>query len=293
MNSVGLKSRVSPSHHSRCAIRRIHDPRSASDCDDSVAIEEPLEIRIAGDTVALTMRTPGDDTDLALGFLFAEGIISGAADVSSVAHCGRLGAEGYGNAVDVVASPGVVFATERLEATRRGTLTTSACGVCGRRTIDDLLATCSPLAPGPVLGASVICGAVAALRETQSTFARTGGTHAAAAYSAGAERLATSEDVGRHNAVDKVVGALLRKGLVGARSRGEPAAPAPALLVVSGRTSFELVQKATRAGIRILASVSAPTTLAVDLASTAGLTLAGFVRGDALNLYSHPERVAG
>lgn len=274
------------------AIRRVRDPRTDSDRDDSVAVEEPLEIRVAGDPVAVTMRTPGDDGDLALGFLYSEGIIAGARDVGSVAHCGRLGHEGYGNTVDVVAGPGVVLAHERVEAMRRGTLTTSACGVCGRRTIQDLLASCPRLPPGPRLGARALVRAVAALREAQATFARTGGTHAAAAYDARGARLVAREDVGRHNAVDKVVGALLRKGLVGAEAGGGLSTDAPVLLVVSGRASFEMAQKATRAGIPILASVSAPTTMAVDLALAAGLTLAGFVRGEALNVYSHPERIA-
>jgi FdhD protein len=274
----------------RHAIRQVHHPRSAVCKEDSVAVEEPLEIRVAGDPVGITMRTPGEDGDLALGFLYSEGIIAGAADVSSVAHCGRLGAEGYGNAVDVVASPGVVLSRERVEATARDSLATSACGVCGRRTIHDLMASCERLAPGPVLGARAVSAAVAALRETQSTFARTGGTHAAAAYDARGARLAAREDVGRHNAVDKVVGALLKQGLIGGAA---PSTSGPALLAVSGRASFEMAQKAIRARIPVLASISAPTTLAVDLALAAGLTLAGFVRGDALNVYAHPERIFG
>jgi FdhD protein len=236
------------------------------------------------------MRTPGDDGDLALGFLFAEGIVEAADDVGAVAHCGRPGEEGYGNVVEVTPAAGVALAIERLEATRRGTLTTAACGVCGRRTIDDLMASCLRLPAGPVVTAGVVAAAVAALRDAQGVFARTGGTHGAAAHDAAGERLAAREDVGRHNAVDKVVGALLRERRVGARLAGG-AAP-PALLVVSGRASFEMVQKAARAGIAVLASVSAPTTLAVDLAESANVTLAGFVRGSSLNVYTHPWRVA-
>jgi FdhD protein len=273
----------------RVALRRVHDPRTGSSRDDSVAVEEPLEIRIAGDAVAVTMRTPGDDGDLALGFLYAEGIVGSAADVGSVAHCGRPGEAGYGNVVEVTAGAGVALDFERVQASRRGTLTTAACGVCGRRTIEDLVASCTPLAPGPVLRASVVAAAVASLREAQGVFARTGGTHAAAAHDASGTRLAAREDVGRHNAVDKVVGALLRERRVGP---GAPAEGAPALLVVSGRASFEMVQKAARAGIPVLASVSAPTTLAIDLALATGVTLAGFVRGEKLNVYAHPERIA-
>jgi len=253
-----------------------------------VAVEEPLEIRIAGDTVAVTMRTPGDDGELTLGFLWGEGLIASPADVGSVAHCGRPGEDGYGNVVEVVPGAGVALAVERVEASRRGTLTTAACGVCGRRTIDDLMARCAPLPEGPVVPWSVLTAVVAGLREVQGTFARTGGTHAAAAHDAAGRRLVAREDVGRHNAVDKVVGALLREGRLGP---GAPDDGRPALLVVSGRASFEMVQKAARAGIPILASVSAPTSLAVDLAHAARLTLAGFVRGESLNVYAHPARI--
>lgn len=235
------------------------------------------------------MRTPGEDGDLALGFLFGEGIIGAAADVGSIAHCGRPGEEGYGNVLEVAPGAGVALDFERLDASRRGTLTTAACGVCGRRTVDDLLARCAALAPGPVVPWPVVTAAVASLREAQGTFARTGGTHAAAAHDAAGRRLLAREDVGRHNAVDKVVGALLREGRLGP---GVPEERRPALLVVSGRASFEMVQKTTRAGIPILASVSAPTSLAVDLAQAARLTLAGFVRGESLNVYAHPARIA-
>jgi FdhD protein len=272
----------------RHAIRLVHDPLTGSSREDSVAVEEPLEVRVSGDAVAVTMRTPGDDGDLTLGFLYAEGIIASAADVGSVAHCGRPGEEGYGNVVEVVPGAGAVLRLERVEASRRGTLTTAACGVCGRRTIDDLVEACAALPPGPALTRGAVLAAVAALREVQGTFARTGGTHAAAVHDAAGRRLLSREDVGRHNAVDKVVGALLREGRLGP---GAPAAGRPALLVVSGRASFEMVQKAARAGIPILASVSAPTTLAVDLAQATGVTLVGFVRGDTLNVYAHPARI--
>ena len=250
-----------------------------------MAVEEPLEIRVGGDAVAVTMRTPGDDLDLVLGFLYAEGIVGSSSDVGSIAHCGRPGEDGYGNVVEVTAAPGTVLVCERLEATRRGTLTTSACGVCGRRTVEDLVASCQRVPDGPVLPPERVAAAVEGLREAQGVFARTGGTHGAAAYDATGRRLVTREDVGRHNAVDKVVGALLRQGRLG------PGVRPPALLVVSGRASFEMVQKSVRAGIPIVASVSAPTTLAVDLAAEANVTLAGFVRGARLNVYAHPERI--
>jgi FdhD protein len=261
----------------------------AASRDDAVAVEEPLEIRIAGDAVAVTMRTPGDDGDLALGFLFAEGIVESAADVGAVAHCGRPGDEGFGNVVEVTPGAGAVLEWERVDATRRGTITTSACGVCGRRSIDDLLALCQPLPPGPCVSRAAVLRAIEEMRTAQELFERTGGTHAAAAHAAGGERLAAREDVGRHNAVDKVVGALLRERLVG---RGAEAGPRrPAVLAVSGRASFEIIQKAARARIPVVASVSAPTSLAVDLSVRAGLTLAGFVRGGRINVYAHPYRL--
>jgi len=254
-----------------------------------VAVEEPLEIRIAGDVVALTMRTPGDDADLALGFLFAEGIVATAADVGSVAHCGHPGSEGWGNVIEVTAGAGARLDWDRIDATRRGTLITSACGVCGRRSIDDLVASCAPLDPGPALARAVLSRAMEEMGDAQALFDRTGATHAAAIHDARGARLVLREDVGRHNAVDKAVGALLRAGRLGP----SPTAPetAPALLAVSGRASFEIVQKAMRARIPVVASVSAPTSLAVDLARRANVTLAGFVRDGRASLYAHPERI--
>lgn len=274
----------------RVVHRTVHAGPGAAERDDVVAVEEPLEIRIAGEAVAVTMRTPGDDGDLALGFLYAEGIIESAADVGSVAHCGRPGTEGFGNVIEVTPGAGVRLEWERVEATRRGTITTAACGVCGRRSIDDLLDLCSFLPPGPAVARGALSGAIEEMRGAQGIFERTGGTHAAAVHAAAGIRLVAREDVGRHNAVDKVVGALLRERLVGRGAQGGPGAPA--ILAVSGRASFEIVQKAMRARIPVVASVSAPTSLAVDLAVKAGVTLAGFVRGPRLNVYAHPARLA-
>ena len=254
--------------------------------DDRVAVEEPLEIRVAGDTIAITMRTPGDDPRLALGFLLSEGIIKSAADVGTVAHCGKPTDEGYGNVIEVTPASGARLHVEKLETSRRGTLTTSACGVCGRRTIDDLLTTAGPVPDGPLLDPQLIAKAPALLRLTQGNFTLTGGVHGAAVLCAAGEILSSAEDVGRHNAVDKALGALLQDGRVPAR-RG-PAEPA--VLVVSGRASFELVQKAAVARLAALASVSAASSLAIDLAERMNLTLATFVREGRFNLYTHPER---
>jgi FdhD protein len=259
-------------------VRRVRPGAPPVDELDPVAIEEPLEIRVAQDPVAVTMRTPGDDARLTVGFLFAEGIIRGVDDVSSVAHCGRPGDEGYGNVIEVTAAPGLVL---EIEKSRRGTLTTSACGVCGRTSIDDLLKRCGPVPAGAPLPVERVAAAVEKLRDLQPNFAKTGGVHAAAAIDATGAVLASAEDVGRHNAVDKVVGALLHGKKLGQA----------ALLAVSGRASFEIVQKAAMARIPIVASVSAASSLAIDLAEKTGIALATFTRDGAFNLCTHPERV--
>jgi FdhD protein len=254
--------------------------------EEQVAVEEPLEVRVAGETVAVIMRTPGEDHGLALGFLFSEGIIRSAADASALYHCGRLGDEGYGNVIDLAPASGAQIDWARLDAARRGGVTSSACGVCGRSAVDDLLAGCHPVPPGPAIPAASVCQAMERMRHHQPTFQATGGTHAAALWDAAGALIAAHEDVGRHNAVDKVVGALLL-----ARAAG--ASPVPAVLTMSGRGGFEIVQKAARAGVPVVGCVSAPTTLAVAVAQAAGVTLCGFVRGERMTVYAHPERLAG
>ena len=259
---------------------------------DVVAVEEPLEIRLAGDTVAITMRTPGADHALAAGFLLSEGIIRSVDDLGTVSHCGRTDEEGYGNALDVLPAPGVQLSWERVTASRRGTLTSAACGVCGREQIDDLLARIVPLGEAPPVDSTLVASAPDRLRAAQRAFERTGGTHAAMVLAADGTVLAVHEDVGRHNAVDKVVGALVLAGVIGPCRTPSPG-PRPALLVVSGRSSFEMVQKAAMARIPVLASVGAASSLAVDLAERAGVALATFVRGGSFNLYTHGRRIRG
>lgn len=249
---------------------------------DAIVVEEPLEIRVAGDPLAITMRTPGEDARLAVGFLFAEGVIASIDDVGRVAHCGRPGEEGYGNAIDVEPGPGVALDPERVGASRRGTLTTAACGVCGRRSIDDLLERCEPIAPSDlVVERGAIARAAARLRDAQENFRRTGAIHAAAAFDDRADIAAVHEDVGRHNAVDKVVGQLLYERAIGR----------PALLFVSGRVGFEIVQKAVAARIPIVAGIGGPSSLAIDLAAASGVTLVAFARPGGFNLYTHSARV--
>jgi FdhD protein len=268
------------------AVTDVH--RDGASGQDLLAVEEPLEIRIAGEPVGVLMRTPGDDHLLALGFLFSERLISSAADVASVYHCGRLGAEGYGNTIEVAPASGARIDWDRLEGSRRSVAATSACGVCGRRTVADLVAGLPRPAPGPVLTRSAVSTGVEALRAHQPAFAATGGSHCAALFARDGGLVAAHEDVGRHNAVDKVVGALLL-----ARNRAGAGAIEPGLLAVSSRAGFEVLQKAARAGVPIVASVSAPTSLAVQVAREAGVTLAAFVRDGRMNVYSLPERIVG
>ncbi|MDY7231290.1 formate dehydrogenase accessory sulfurtransferase FdhD [Hyalangium rubrum] len=280
----------------RRQVRRFSEGAAAAPEEDSVAVEEPLEIRVSGDTVAITMRTPGQDRELAVGFLFSEGIIRSVEDLGGVAYCGRPGEEGWGNILEVTPAPGLVLEVERVSAARRGTLTTAACGVCGRRSVEDLMAVCSPVAMGLVLAPEVVARATERLREVQRNFARTGGVHAAVALDARGEMLSSAEDVGRHNAVDKVVGALVLGGTVRSSRASVSGTVArterpPAVLVVSGRASFEIVQKAAVARIPVVASVSAASSLAIDLAERSGVTLATFVRGGRFNVYTHPARL--
>jgi FdhD protein len=255
--------------------------RDGTKLDDWIAVEEPLEIRVDSDPVSVTMRTPGEDAKLAIGFLYAEGIVRSLADVGTVSHCGRPGDEGYGNVIEITAAAGAKLPLERSEAARRGTLTTSACGVCGRRQIDDLLERVPILARGPKVSARLLDGAAEQLRAKQLIFGETGGVHGAMVLAADRAVLAMHEDVGRHNAVDKVVGDLLLSGRLGGG----------ALLMVSGRSSFEIVQKAAMARLPIVASVSAASSLAIDLAQKAGITLVGFLRGEKFNVYTHAERL--
>jgi FdhD protein len=252
-----------------------------------VATEEPLEIRVGGDAIALTMRTPGEDHYLAIGFLHAEGVIESLADVGSVYHCGRIDDPRYGNSIEVTPGPGTALDMDRLVRTRRVGLTTSACGVCGRDGIDDLLARSLPAASELPVSCALLQRVPALLAAGQANFARTGGVHAACAISAQGRVLAHAEDVGRHNAVDKVVGKLLYADAAERSGLDDPRL----LLAVSGRASFEIVQKAAVAGFACVASVSAPSSLAIETAERVGLTLASFVRNGHYTLYTHARRV--
>lgn len=249
---------------------------------DTLAVEEPLELRVHGERLVTTMRTPGSDAELALGFLFSEGLIRSAQDISSLSHCGRADDRSSENVLDIVPAPGVVIELEA--SARRGAAVTSSCGVCGRQQIDDLLAGLRPLAPGAPLPMGLLERAPAALGAAQPLFTATGGVHAAALFDASGELLVAKEDVGRHNAVDKAIGALLRSGRL-------PSTP-PALLFVSSRASFDIVQKAARAQIPFVACMGAASSLAVELAERCGICLTAFARADRSTVYTFPERLS-
>ena len=272
------------------ATKQVEKVRAgeSSHASDEVAVEEPLEIRVHGEPVATTMRTPGNDRELSLGFLFAEGILGAASDVGTVTPCAE-------NVIDVTAAAGVSLDVERVQASRRGTLTTSACGVCGRRNVEELLTLAGRIQDGRVVSRALVASAPRLLSHVQRGFEKTGGLHAAAAFSDSGELLFGFEDVGRHNAVDKVVGALLLANRLSARllrgARGLLKADA-ALLCVSGRASFEIVQKAAMAGTGVVAAISAPSSLSIELAEEANITLVGFVRDGGFNVYTHPERLS-
>jgi len=253
---------------------------------DFLAGEEPLGIRVDGAALALTMRTPGDDLELAAGFLVSEAVVRSPADITEIrlcdgAACGHAGHGEMGNIADVRLAPGVAVTP----GARRSFLTTSACGVCGKASIEDVcvLPRGSLAADQARFAPEMLAALPGRLRGAQRVFSRTGGLHAAGLFTAGGELIAAREDVGRHNAVDKVVGRALLDGRLPL---------AGCVLLVSGRASFELVQKAVLAGIPLLAAVSAPSSLAVDLAGQAGLTLVGFLRGSSMNVYTGARRLS-
>jgi FdhD protein len=261
---------------------------SAAARADLLAAEEPLGIRVDGTALTVTMRTPGDDVELAAGFLVGEAIVRGRDDIAAMkvcdgTTCGHLDhtEDEIGNIVDIALAPGA----EVTLSARRNFMTTSACGVCGKTSIDDISAAPrTPLsADSTVFEPAMLTTLPGRLREAQRVFSATGGLHAAGLFTAAGELLAVREDVGRHNAVDKIVGwAVLQDKLP----------LSGCVLLVSGRASFELVQKAVLAGIPLLAAVSAPSSLAAELADEAGLTLIGFLRGQSMNVYAGADRVA-
>ena len=250
--------------------------------DDSLAREEPLEIRVKGESVAVTMRTPGHDEELALGFLLSEGVIAGANDVLEVAPCQQGEAALHGNVLNVFLAPKVEIDLAKL---RRNVYASSSCGLCGKASIESVHGHFAPLARRePLVAAETVLQLPDKLRAEQETFDKTGGLHAAGLFDAEGNLLTLREDVGRHNAVDKVLGRSMLDGNFPLENH---------VLMVSGRASFEIMQKALAGRVPVICAVSAPSSLAVEFAQESGQTLVGFLRGDTFNVYSHPERITG
>ena len=249
---------------------------------DTLATEEPMEISVAGpgqelQPVAVTMRTPGGDFELAVGFLFTEGLIE-QGEVHRAAYCDNLpGEDQRYNVVSVLLTRAFDEAL-----VHRNFAATSSCGICGKAALDDVEVRCGPVAPGPVVAADVLGSLPDRLRSQQRLFDRTGGLHAAGLFTAAGEPVSVREDVGRHNAVDKVIGERFLAGDLPLSGH---------VLQVSGRLSFEIVQKAAVAGIPIVSAVSAPTSLAVEAGERFGMTIVGFVRDGRLNVYAGSERI--
>ncbi|MET7934323.1 formate dehydrogenase accessory sulfurtransferase FdhD [Streptomyces sp. NPDC005322] len=274
----------------RRRVIRVRDG-AVSTRPDTLVAEEPLEIRLNGRPLAITMRTPGDDFALAAGFLVSEGVLGHADELANIVYCAGATEDGSNtyNVVDVKLAPGVAVPDITLE---RNVYTTSSCGLCGKSSLDAVRTTARWALDGeegeggensPVrIDPETLAALPDRLRAAQRVFDRTGGLHAAALFTSAGELLDVREDVGRHNAVDKLVGRALQQGLLPLSG---------AVLLVSGRASFELAQKAVMAGIPVLAAVSAPSSLAVDLAAETGLTLVGFLRGTSMNVYAGEHRL--
>jgi FdhD protein len=280
-----MRLRTAKSSTTEARIYRVERGEAEARADE-LATEEPLEIRLIQEgrrrTVAVTMRTPGADEELALGFLFAEGVIERREDVVRSQACLEPG-EACTNIVDVELADGLP--EPELAGLERHFFATSACGVCGKAGLDALtLRVTEPVPDGPEVSPALLASLPGRLREAQGLFATTGGIHAAALFDAEGTLLAVREDVGRHNALDKLIGWALGEGLLPLHRY---------VVLVSGRSSYEILQKCLVAGVPVICAVSAPSSLAVELAERFGLTLVGFLRGDRFNVYSGAGRVAG
>ncbi|MEM6358902.1 MAG: formate dehydrogenase accessory sulfurtransferase FdhD [Bacteroidota bacterium] len=269
------------------SIDKITQTDANCNVSDLLAVEEPLEIRIGygpeshreQKSLSVTMRTPGYDHELALGFLYTEGVITSFDNVEGIRHCQDLGKEETGNVVRVELRPEVLLDFNKLQ---RHFYTTSSCGVCGKSSLESISKVCEPIQSELETPPKIICQALELLNISQTTFKHTGGIHATGLFNAKGDLIILREDVGRHNALDKVLGAAIMKGMIPLKDY---------FILVSGRASFELVQKAVMAGVPLLAAVGAPSSLAAQLASELGLTLIGFLKEDRFNIYSRPERV--
>jgi len=252
------------------------DEEQEKHIEDEVVVEEPLEIRVNGESVSVTMRTPGGDFDLAVGLLWTEGHIHSYDEIGTMAYCPDEKYPDLKNVVDVR----LVDAGRKLEPSRR-TWANSSCGLCGKTTIEAIHQACKPITSGLTAAYNVLCALPSRLRQAQINFDRTGGIHAVALFDREGALLLLREDIGRHNAVDKVLGAAL----AGRLSLGD------AIMMVSGRLGFEIAQKAVIGGIPIVASISAPSSLAIELANDFQMTTIGFLRAGTMNIYTHPGRI--
>jgi len=264
----------------RHRVVKVRD-HAASECLDYLAVEEPLEIRLGGINLSVTMRTPGDDEELVAGFLFSEGIIASADDIDVIArYRGSDGDPDDGNVMNVLLKGDMRVAKDRL---RRNFVASSSCGLCGKATIDAIRATLPPVQSDIVISVDRLNRLGAVMHDAQSTFEKTGGLHAAGLFDADARMIVLREDIGRHNAVDKVIGhRVLARSMPLDRH----------VLMVSGRVSFEILQKALTARIPVIVAVSAPSSMAVQMALAADMTLIGFARNGGFNLYAGAHRVA-
>jgi FdhD protein len=278
-----LKNTSRRGSKTKVRVRVVEDGRSRVR-PDALATEEPMEVRVvSGDrrqSVAVTMRTPGADFELAAGFLYGEGVVSSPEDIKRISYCVDVDAEQQYNIVNVELREGRAYDLRPLE---RHFYTSSACGVCGKASLEQLeLRGCPVIPPGPRMPAEKIYALPGQLREAQGLFEATGGLHAAALFDADGELVALKEDVGRHNATDKLVGWALLEGRLPLSDHA---------VMVSGRSSFEILQKCLTAGVPIVCAISAPSSLAVEVARRFDITLVGFLRGNRFNVYSAPERV--
>jgi FdhD protein len=263
-------------------VTRVRDGALASDVDRA-ATEEPLEVRLHNRPFAVVMRTPGADRELAAGFLLSERVLRSADDLGTIEYCTDPAAEHPENIVNVKLANGSAEALGHVFAGQRNVTTNASCGMCGRVTIDSLKTDGPPIQARWTVAAAVLTAVPDRLRQAQAVFDQTGGLHAAGLFTRDGRLVTSAEDVGRHNAVDKVIGRMLMR---------EELPLADHMLFVSGRTSFEIVQKAFLAGIPMVAAVSAPSSLAIELAEECGMTLIGFLRGPSFNIYTHAERIA-
>lgn len=259
----------------RVSVLKIEEQRSRR-VEDDIVMEEPLEVRVNGESVSVTMRTPGDDFDLAIGLLWTEGIIHSRDEIGTIAYCPDEDQPELKNIVNVV----LVDSGRKLESSRR-LWSNSSCGLCGKATLDAIHQVCRPVTSNVSVACDLLCSLPSRLRQAQANFERTGGIHAVALFDVQGSLLVLREDIGRHNAVDKVLGAAL----VGGQPLEE------VIMMVSGRLGFEIVQKALVAGVPIVASISAPSSLAIELANDFGMTTLGFLRGRSMNVYTHPQRI--